>query len=181
MYVRLGVMVYHEIISFSTMIKTLQISSPPPVFKECGYLFMLGLNLIHNKKSNTTTTTIEISTRTPVTAVLTASWVKGYVDHIVLYWYCWAGTPYASKVRQRPLCHVSIGCQHKIQLLCRLFQLSQQEMQCNLCPDPTFRCKRCIGLASPLFVLPITILQLFNLYFTCLQCMFTEIPFISIY
>ena len=59
MYVRLGVMVYHEIISFSTMIKALQISSPPPVFKECDYLFMLGLNLIHNKKSNTTTTTID--------------------------------------------------------------------------------------------------------------------------
>ena len=67
------------------------------------------------------------------------------MDHIATF--C-----YASEVRQRHLCHVSLVCQHRIQLLCRLFQFvfGPQEIQCNLWhskPDPIFRGKRCPGLA----------------------------------
>ena len=47
------------------------------------------------------------------------------------------------------MCHLSLGCQHKIQLLCRLFLKRCNVISGTLKSDPIFRGKRCTWLSRP--------------------------------
>ena len=77
------------------------------------------------------------------------------MNHITTYWYCWAGTRYASDVRLRPLCHLPYQVSAQNPASASLVPVGSS--RCNvisgilnmLKPDPILRGKRCTGLTRP--------------------------------
>ena len=84
--------------------------------------------------------------------VSTISWVKGCMNHFAPYWYCWAGTRYASEVRKDPcaMCLLVVSTKFSFCAACS----SWVHKRCivifgTLRPYPIFRGKQCTGLVRP--------------------------------